>query len=566
MMRPGWDDLSPIGNRSEGPIMLRYLIAAVTMLVGTTLWQVAAQGEADLRAGVVKIVSTLDGKRRTGTGFIVKIDGTSVSIVTAAHVVEGDPTPKVEFFTRQNTPVGAVVLKQDLRYDLALLKAESSQPPLVLRLETAAVPKTGDEVITIGFPQSGGAWLVSRADLAGRDGADLILSGGAIDEGNSGGPVIKGGNVIGVLQGLQGKFARAMPAAMVAGTLDGWGLATAPEAARPAGEEVQPVAGAAAGSIDYSNFDQVRKAADRADPRAMYQLAEMYSDGKGVPENFSEAAKWYRRSADAGYPEAHTAMGVISLIKAAGLAGDDESAVRFASDESKKSELYSMILHPEKLQVQNQMVLKDSVRWLRKGAEQGHDANAQFVLGMLTGAGVGVEKDPVQAAKWMRLAATKAPAAQALMGIYYLLGRGVEKDFVEAARRLREAAERDVPMAYGPLGVLYMEGLGVVQDHAEAAKWFRKGVQQGDPESKAYLGMMHFIGWGGPQDFNRAYTLAREAAEQGEQTGQYLLGMMFFSGKGVPQNAGESLKWMQAAARQGEPHAQQFLRERGQNW
>lgn len=546
--------------------MLRYLIVTVTMLVGLTAWQAAAQGEADLRAGVVKIVSTLDGKRRTGTGFVAKTDGTSVYIVTAAHVVEGDPTPKVEFFTRQNTPVGAVVLKQDLRYDLALLKAESPQPPLVLRLETATVPKTGDEVITIGFPQSGGAWLVTRADLAGRDGADLILSGGAIDEGNSGGPVIKSGNVIGVLQGLQGKFARAMPAAMVAGTLEGWGLAMAPEAGKPAGEDAQPVAGAATGSIDYSNFEQVKKAAERADSKAMYQLAEMYSEGKGVPENFSEAAKWYRRSADAAYPEAHTAMGVISLVKAAGLAGDDESAVRFTSDESKKSELYSMIAHPEKLQVQNQMALKDSVKWLRKGAEQGHDANAQFVLGLLTGAGVGVEKDPVQAAKWIRLAATKAPAAQALMGIYYATGRGVEKDFVEGARRLREAAEKDVPMAYGPLGVMYLEGLGVVQDHAEAAKWFRKGVQHGDPEAKGYLGLMHLLGWGGPQDFNKAYTLAREAAEQGEQTGQYVLGIMFLSGKGVPQNAGESLKWLQAAARQGYSPAQQFLQVQGQSW
>lgn len=220
VLRSGRELSTPIGSRSEGHAMLRYLIAAVILLVGMTA-QAAAQDEAELRAGVVKIVSTLDGKRRTGTGFAVKADGTSVYLITAAHVIEGDPTPKVEFFTRQNTSVSAVVLKQDLRYDLALLKAESPQPSLVLRLETTAAPKTGDEVTTIGFPQTGGAWLMSRADLAGRDGADLILSGGAIDEGNSGGPVIKGGKVIGVVQGLQGKFARAMPAAMVAGTLEG---------------------------------------------------------------------------------------------------------------------------------------------------------------------------------------------------------------------------------------------------------------------------------------------------------------------------------------------------------
>lgn len=106
--------------------MLRYLMVTATLLVGMTA-QAVAQDDAELRAGVVKIVSTLEGKRRTGTGFAVKADGTTVYIVTAAHVIEGDPSPKVEFFTRQNTQVSAVVLKQDLRYDLALLKAESLQ-------------------------------------------------------------------------------------------------------------------------------------------------------------------------------------------------------------------------------------------------------------------------------------------------------------------------------------------------------------------------------------------------------------------------------------------------------
>ena len=353
--------------------------------------------------------------------------------------------------------------------------------------------------------------------------------------------------------------------------LRGWGVplgavAIGGEAAQPHDGESQASTDAQMGSIDYSNFVQVKKAAEQGDARAMFQLGEMYSDGKVVPENFAEAAKWYRRGADAGYPEAHTSMGLISLIRAVGLADSDESAVRFGSDESKKSEIISLIVHPEHLQIRNQMALKESVKWLRVGAEQGHNANAQFVLGLLTGAGVGVEKDPVQGAKWIRLAATKEPAAQAFMGIYYLTGRGVEKDFIEAARRLRDAAEKEVPMAYATLGMMYAEGLGVVKDYAEASKWLRKGVQHGDPEAKGYLGMLHLLGWGGPQDLTQAYTLAREAAEQGDQTGQFVLGVMFFSGNGVQQNTEESLKWMQAAARQGYAAAQGFLRERGQNW
>ena len=96
-----------------------------------------------------------------------------------------------------------------------------------------------------------------------------------------------------------------------------------------------------------------------------------------------------------------------------------------------------------------------------------------------------MEKDPVQAVKWMRLAATKLPEAQYMMGMFYL------------------------------------DGLGVVQDLAEAAKWLRKAVDQNNPDAKALLSGMYFFGRGMPQDFQAAYVLAKEAAEQGNSTGQF---------------------------------------------
>ncbi|MEO7863091.1 MAG: bifunctional trypsin-like peptidase domain-containing/SEL1-like repeat protein, partial [Nitrospirales bacterium] len=386
--------------------MLRYVVLAVTLMVGMSPWQASAQDEASFRGGVVKIMSAnLEGMRRTGTGFVVKAEGSSVYIVTAEHVVQDDPNPQIEFFTRQNTQVKAMVLRRNLRYDLALLKAESPKQLMVLGLETSAMPKVGDEVTTIGFPQTGGAWLVSRADLSGRDGVDLVLSGGAIDEGNSGGPVIKGGKVIGVVHELKGKFAKAMPASVVAGTLEGWGVAMAADITKPTSEDAKGAVDVEMGSIDYSNFVQVKKAAEGGDAKAMDVLGDMYAKGMGVQENFAEAARWYRRSADAGYPEAYAGMGALSLLKAVGLADSDESAVRFWADTSNTKNLTDLVLHPEKMRIKDQMALREAVKYLRMGAEQGNDANAQLLLSMLTGAGVGIDKDPVQAAKWMKRAA-----------------------------------------------------------------------------------------------------------------------------------------------------------------
>ena len=173
--------------------------------------------------------------------------------------------------------------------------------------------------------------MVSKADLAGRDGPYWILSGAAIDEGNPGGPLIKGGNVVGVVKGLQGKFARALPASVVIETLEGWGIALTEPAPVTAAASAEADAGSAGTAIDYGNFAQVKRVAEGIDVKAKFALAEMYSDGKGTPQNFAQALRWYRRAADASHPEAQTSMGLIALIKAVGLARDDEGAVRFGS-------------------------------------------------------------------------------------------------------------------------------------------------------------------------------------------------------------------------------------------
>lgn len=547
--------------------MRRFLVAVLLIALGCL--PAFAQDAAALRAGVVKVMSTVDGKRRTGSGFVVKVDGAVAYIVTAAHVVEGDRNPKVEFFTRQNSPVAAEVIKQELSIDLAVLKIEAAPKPLALALEKTAVPATGDEVSAIGFPQSGGAWLVSKADLAGRDGPYWILSGAAIDEGNSGGPLIKAGKVVGVVQGLQGKFARAMPASVVVETLEGWGIALTeqtPAAAQAAPGATEASASTTAASIDYGNFAQVKQAAEGADAKAKFVLAEMYSDGKGAARNFAEALRWYRRAADAAYPEAQTTMGLIALIKAVGLARDDEGAVRFGSDESKKTEMLSMVFSAaEKLQIKDAGALKDATQWLQKSAEHG-EASGQLILGLMTLGGIGVEKNLAEAAKWIRLAGTKNAEAQALMGVLYVYGKGVDQNVGEGVRRLREAAEKGVPLAMTSLGQIYFEGSGVVQDYVESAKWLRKGAEHNDPKAKALLGTLYLQGLGVPADRAQAVALLKQAAEAGDVTGQFGLAMMFLSGTGVPQNPAEAVKWLQAAARQGLAEAQQMLQQQGLSW
>ena len=56
---------------------------------------------------------------------------------------------------------------------------------------------------------------------------------------------------------------------------------------------------------DYATALQIlRPLAERGSFRAQYTLAFAYTHGHGVPQNFVEAARWYRRSADQGWASA----------------------------------------------------------------------------------------------------------------------------------------------------------------------------------------------------------------------------------------------------------------------
>ena len=203
-----------------------------------------AQDIETLRAGVVKISSLSEGKRKTGTGFIVKLEPNIAYIVTAAHVVEGDPAPQVEFFTRQNVSAKAEVRKieggdpQGLA--LIVVRGQENLPPGLVSLKLSAsvqLKAGGDQVSAIGFPSGVASWGVLRVNVVSLEGRNIVLSKD-LEEGNSGGPVIKDNQVVGLVMGLNQGFGLAVPASILRTVLTNWGLALPSDS--PAGVVPQP--------------------------------------------------------------------------------------------------------------------------------------------------------------------------------------------------------------------------------------------------------------------------------------------------------------------------------------
>lgn len=217
--------------------MLTRLALVVGLLALVLQATAQAQSLEVQKAGVVRVTAQAEGLRRTGTGFIVRLEADAAFILTASHVVEGDSKPGVEFFTHRNSAIAAEVVRiegGDPRGLALLVVRGKDKLPTGLRalpIAQSISVSGGEPVIVIGFPQGGGAWAVLRASVVSLEGRELTLDG-SIGEGNSGGPVLLGERVIGVVTtvGGGGGFGRALPASLVRLVLEGWGvpLASAP--------------------------------------------------------------------------------------------------------------------------------------------------------------------------------------------------------------------------------------------------------------------------------------------------------------------------------------------------
>ena len=141
-------------------------------------------------------------KRRqpsSGSGFILSSDG---YIMTNHHVING--ADKINIITNDQTTYEASLIGSDKRSDLALLKVEANNLPVV-KIASFDNVKLGEWVLAIGSPfgfnQTVTAGIVSgkQRKLAGDNYVPYIQTDVAINPGNSGGPLFNlSGEVIGV--------------------------------------------------------------------------------------------------------------------------------------------------------------------------------------------------------------------------------------------------------------------------------------------------------------------------------------------------------------------------------
>jgi TPR repeat protein/CHAT domain-containing protein len=259
---------------------------------------------------------------------------------------------------------------------------------------------------------------------------------------------------------------------------------------------------------------------------AAYQLAQLYTEGAGVPQDHVRAVHWLQRGAEAGDRSALNHLGLNYM-----------HGIGIAKDRTKARELF-------------------------KTAAQKESLGAMINYGLALENGWGGPEDPSTAYTYYRRALDGYTRAAVYIAPLYREGRGVQQSYEQAAAYYRRAAETGDGQAQNALGQLYQRGQGVPRDLEQALGWYRLSHQEGDPGGTISLGRLYEKGLGVERNEAEAARLYRLAAKRSNAEGRFevsavepeareawvALARLHAEGRGVPRDPAEAVRLLKLAA------------------
>jgi hypothetical protein len=216
--------------------------------------------------------------------------------------------------------------------------------------------------------------------------------------------------------------------------------------------------------------------AEAGDAEAANELGLWYA--KNQPAS-RKVEFWFRRAADAGLPRAQHNMGVLTLRF--GHRDDSIGWFRLAFENGWGPSAFALgsLLEEEG-------DIKGAVAAFEIGAQQ-ECALSQDALGRMA-----LEEETEESFKVARYWSEKAAEqdcveAQARLGTIFHEGLGVVRDPQQAASWWLQAAQRGHAGAQAMLGAACHLGIGVEAHRLRAARWLMASAAQGNPLAKAYL-------------------------------------------------------------------------------
>ncbi|MDZ4833483.1 MAG: protein kinase [Candidatus Melainabacteria bacterium] len=308
-------------------------------------------------------------------------------------------------------------------------------------------------------------------------------------------------------------------------------------------------------------------AARNGSVEAQTDLAKRYFYGIDFPENQDRAFEWFSKAANKNCAEAQFFLGEIFTGDEI-VAYDIETALKWYEQSAQSGfkwsqlALFDIYRNGADLSVPD---VEKSLFWGRKAGEQG-SVVAQLTLGRMFFEGDLVERNPVEAAFWLHLAADRDDESKQLLAVLYLHGQGVEKNIAKSAELLRSLARKGDTDAMVQLAIVLSEMFR--PPHDEIHSWLIQAAELGNRQAREILEDVEgaerapqavqeeFKTAIGPQ---RTASQWRALAEAGDREGQFCLARLLEDGEDVQGDYEEAVHWFMRAADQGHTGAQWHL-------
>lgn len=279
-----------------------------------------------------------------------------------------------------------------------------------------------------------------------------------------------------------------------------------------------------------SSDQSLQQKAEAGDREAQNELGLAAQDQR----NYTEALKWFKRSADQGFAPAQVSMGFLYDL--------------------------GLGVKPDPI---------EAARWYTLSAAQ-DDTDGEYDLGLCYLHGSGVRQDWDEAIKWFTRALShdddEGRSANGIgLAFEHRPHQDTAKDYTEALQWYLKGAQMGYGESQYNVCRLTAQGLGgIATDYPSAIKWCSQLAQSDDERSalgQYGMGRMYEDGSGVSKDLKVAAEWYSKGAEKGATVCQMTLAKLYSHYPEHEPNLVEAYKWTEVAVSLNDPTAQSYLQE-----
>lgn len=228
---------------------------------------------------------------------------------------------------------------------------------------------------------------------------------------------------------------------------------------------------------------------DPASLIAAENLGVLYSNGQGVKQDYAEAARWYRKSAERGGARGQFGLGLL-YFDGLGVSKDFNEAVKWMGQAAKQqyrlAQYTLTFVYAEGIETKPNAV--EAAYWY-SGMRVSDEGQAHYLVGNFFAAGFIAWNDEIRVLAWMlrHTGVAEDLANQYLKQVYSQ--RWVDQD--RAVQWYHAGAEAGFVGAQVNLARIQWNEKSPYWNCAEAAKWTRLAADKADPTAMVNMGIFY---------------------------------------------------------------------------